>query len=136
AGRGGPDPGDGFEAVQLRHDQVEQDEVRLEGRCQIDRLLAVGGVGDHLEGPRALQDVAHQQPDAGGVVRDDHAERLRRWRGRVPHDPSHGPGSAGTSAGFTYMRDLEGGAPEAWRAPAARMMTLLSATVMKPAAMG
>ena len=46
-----------------------------------DRLLAVLGVGDHIE-PGPLEGHPHQAADVLGVVDDDHAEGRRRGRRR------------------------------------------------------
>src|SRR5205807_1330501 len=67
----------GFEAVDLRHLDVEQIEVGLALACELDRLPAIGGRTDRLvaKGAEALRETEGDQRIVVGD-KDSHRDRL------------------------------------------------------------
>ena len=59
-----------FEAIELRHLDVEQEQVRLEIRDGLDRLEAVGALGDDLHLVHVSQKFAHDSPRELLIVHD------------------------------------------------------------------
>src|SRR4051794_21306172 len=95
----GEQPG-GLDAVQLRHADVEQADVRAQLTAEGDGLASVGGLGDHLDGGLGGEDRGQAGPDDALVVRDQHADRhgalLARGRTAWTHHPPSGSGPACT----------------------------------------
>ena len=64
----------GLDPVEPRHLDVEQGEVGRLGPSELDRLLAVAGLGAHLE-PGALEQLAQVEPDDRLVLGDQDPRR-------------------------------------------------------------
>ena len=62
------DPGGGFEAIQLRHGDIHEYEVRLEGCHALQYLVTVGGFADNLHPLKALEQGAESSPDQVVIV--------------------------------------------------------------------
>ena len=94
-------PADELDAVRRRHDQIAGHDVRPQPLDQLERLLAVAGRPDHLDGRAARQHLLHDLPDVGRIVDDEHSNRsthealstLQAAAWRVARDSS-----------FTYMK--------------------------------
>src|SRR5262249_54694776 len=77
AGRSLAEPGQGREAVEAGHQEVEQNEIRLRASCFGDRLLPVGREPGELEAVRAQQ---RSESLAGeGMVVDDEDARCHEF---------------------------------------------------------
>ena len=81
------------DAVELRHVEIEQDDIGLRAVDEVDRHPAVDGRADHLELAGFVQPTGHQPPDDGGIVDDHHARAVRGSRvqgngGRRAHQRS------------------------------------------------
>ena len=62
----------GRHSVHDRHAQIHEDDLRRQGRGQLDRLAAVGGLADDLQARLTVQHAddprAHQTTDRKSVV--------------------------------------------------------------------
>ena len=65
------------DAVELRHDDVHEDDVRLVEEGELHRLAAGPGLRDDVD-PRVLQRAPYHPSGQGIVIRDDHPERCVR----------------------------------------------------------
>ena len=70
----GLDPADRGDAVHVRHQQVHQDDVRLEAAGHRHALGAVGRLADDLDVGLEVEEDAQAHPDDGVVVDDEHAD--------------------------------------------------------------
>ena len=66
------------DAVEVRHDEIAGDDVRLELDDALQRLLAVARRADDLEERAARQQLRHDLPDVGGIVHDENAKHAGR----------------------------------------------------------
>ncbi|GAA3068278.1 hypothetical protein GCM10020000_60830 [Streptomyces olivoverticillatus] len=73
-GQGGQAAGD-FQAVELGHADVEEEDVGAVPLDRLQGLLAVHDVGDDVDVGLAFEDHAESGADHFLVVRDDHADR-------------------------------------------------------------
>src|SRR6266566_26028 len=77
---GGPvllDPREHADAVQSRHEQVQQHHGRLQGAHRLDRAGAVGAFADHLDAVLLLEQEAQALADHLVVVDDQHPDHGR-----------------------------------------------------------
>src|SRR3990172_7583144 len=72
----GPDRPD---SIQLRHDQVQQDDVGLDVHELPDRLTAVGGLAHQLDPGFGLQQVPDALADNRVIVGDQHPNPAGYW---------------------------------------------------------
>ena len=70
----GLDPADRGDAVHVRHQQVHQDDVRLEAAGHRHALGAVGGLADDLDVGLEVEEDPQPHPDDRMVVDDEHAD--------------------------------------------------------------
>ena len=87
SGRCGADAADGLDAVDARHDEVDERDVGLQARDRLHRLLAVGGLPHDvdvvLQGEEAPQPLAHDRV----VVGDEDADHRGTSRTMVVPAP-------------------------------------------------
>ena len=74
------------EPVHVRHQQVHQDDVRLEPAGHRDALAAVGGLADDVDVVEQVEERAKPRPDDGMVVDEQDADRLLRAHGLTSPD--------------------------------------------------
>src|SRR6266487_2819087 len=83
---GGPvllDPREHADAVQSRHEQVQQHHGRLQGAHRLDRAGAVGAFADHLDAVLLLEQEAQALADHLVVVDDQHPDHGRPAGSRI-----------------------------------------------------
>ena len=71
---GGQDPPGGLEAVDHRHPDVHQHDVGARAAGGLDRLVAVPGLGHHVQVVLGVQDHPKPGADKGLVVGDQDAQ--------------------------------------------------------------
>jgi len=64
----------GFEAVDARHAEIEQGQIGLVERRELDGILAVTGRSDDLKGARKLQVVTNGTQRRWGIISDENAD--------------------------------------------------------------
>ena len=79
-------------AIDIRHPQVHQDDVRVQGFGHGDRLRSVGRLAEHLELRVALEDPAQPVTHDRVIVDDQEPDRTH------DSDPAGGAPMAGTRA--------------------------------------
>ena len=67
-----------FHPVHLRHQQIQQDDVRIEPGCQIYGFEAVRSLSDHFHVLLHLDEHAQSLADNGMVIQHNHADFLSR----------------------------------------------------------
>ena len=88
--RGG-ELGDGFDAVENGHADVDHHDVRMESGGEFESLAAVGGLGDDFEAGVALQQKAQAGAHEGMVIGEQDADGA--------HSPTATGGGRGSSNG-------------------------------------
>ncbi len=72
-----------FQAVQPRHCDVQQDQVRLQLRARVQGLLAVAGLGHHVHAVLCGQQAAQALTRQWFVIGDDYSRSSPHWIGTV-----------------------------------------------------
>ena len=67
------------ETVETRHGDIHEDEVRMELLDEVDDLVPVVGLADHLDPRDAGEERANARADEGMVVGQHHSERRDRF---------------------------------------------------------
>ena len=94
----GEDPPRGFEAVELGHPDVHQDDVRSQRANLVDRVAAVGRLADDLDLRLGVEDHPEAGADERLVVDEQNADHDRASAGSCARStkppPSRGPVSS------------------------------------------